>query len=882
MDTLRQVITKVVEASLDCEVDPMKVPQISSLQKQQENLTSIVRMTWSRIVNSHLNFPLELRECFCLYRERLTALGKQHLSDNLISASIFLRFLCPAILSPSLFNITQEYPDERASRNLTLIAKTLQTLANFTKFQGKENFMEFMNEFIELEQAQMKLFLKQISSPVTHDHRVLEYDKDIDMGKELSLLHTFLTEALIKISTTTTKPNSVSVNQQHHIEKLRLLLDEISVAQTQPNINIVHRLSIHSLVPSSPTTEVTSAPDSARLDDRHGYQSLQRNIFRYNDPTVSDDYKQMVPPPVSHISPPPDTPSTPRPSTLPRNTYLMGSARKPAVDLNTADDYVLFSALEHDDKPRDHCAMAHSYSYSHLGPSSPQNPSSPTHNFNHHHHFHNHTAWYNNRQVNGVGQVHQGNPIMANGNPEESLDISHEENDRNSAGEAEANMKGSQTSISQLSNVASSGYQSFAYSQSSSPVDPSITHHDAANNNAIVNNSTSSNSSSGGMHISPHMTPPQLTAPLAFNNPMYHLNAVTSSPRPVPHRGPRAGHHHHHHHHIHQSSQQHQSPVSSSLSSAHSVEDLPTTVPSITPSLPSTRGPQRTHSSSSEDSTSLACTPPSEHRVYKSAAPRTNPRCLPPGWGQPTLTATSTPDHHHSTSDLLGASQCRRNKNARRQSIEGGNGRRPRYQYDTDSSSDEQQTPQARVRPARPNHRVSETKTLEEYEKDILELSSAMEEMHHKLVAADGQVQSTGGVDGVDSVATTTLPVSPHITSITPTPQPSRHAHQTSQYPAGLQRMEPDVQENHMREILQKLQEQFRKEQVKMTELMSEKDALIQAQEDRINALDRTNTQLLMALEQIRELKLREPVEPHPQKEGSHLSDTSDYKSSSC
>lgn len=645
----------------------MKVPQISSLQKQQENLLSIVRMTWSRILNSHPYFPLELRECFCMYRERLATIGKQNLSDNLISASIFLRFLCPAILSPSLFNITQEYPDERTSRNLTLIAKTLQTLANFTKFQGKENFMEFMNEFIELEQSQMKSFLKQISSPANHDHRALEYDKDIDVGREMSLLHTFLTEALRKLSSSTSKTN-ISVSQQRFLDKLRQILDEISVAQTQPNINIVQQLSSHN-PPEIPISDPTS-PENGRMEDRLGYQSLQRNIFRYNDPTVSEEYRPVAPPPVNHLQLPPDTPSTPRPSTLPRNTYLMGSARKPAIDLNTADDYVLFSALEPDGKRREPSAIGHSYSYSHLAPGPAQN-TSPVHNHSHlhHHHFHNHAAWFtNNRQMfsghpqmNGHGQVHQNGHMVSNGNPEEPLDISREENDRNSTGETETNMKGSQTSISQLSNVASSGYQSFAYSQSSSPVDPSITHHDAANNNntnVAGNSSSTSSNNSGGMHVSPHMTP-QLTAPLAFNNPMYHLNAATSSPRPVPHRGVRLSHHHHHH--LHQSAQQQQSPVSSSLSSTHSVEDLQS-APMMAPSLSSARAPQRTHSSSSEDSTSLACTPPLEHRAFKSGAPRTNPRCLPPGWGQPTVVPGVAPDHHHSTSDLLGGAQCRRSK----------------------------------------------------------------------------------------------------------------------------------------------------------------------------------------------------------------------------
>ena len=232
-DTLQTVINELLSSEMDLEIDPVKVSNSYVLSMHQQNLTNMVRQVWSRIAKSHSYFPIQLQRCFYKIRQFLKHVGKPDLGDNLISSCIFLRYLCPTILAPSLFHLTSEYPNERANRNLTLIAKTLQTLANFTRYEGKENSMEFLNPLLEEESSAMRTFLRQISSPLAEDGWIPNLSIPVEkseLGRHLSCLHTILSENISTLSTT-------------KAARLRQLLDGINAILNRPSIPQLEEIS---------------------------------------------------------------------------------------------------------------------------------------------------------------------------------------------------------------------------------------------------------------------------------------------------------------------------------------------------------------------------------------------------------------------------------------------------------------------------------------------------------------------------------------------------------------------------------------------------------------------------------------------------------------
>lgn len=166
-DTLRDKICEINEFDPDCEVDPAKVHHAGGdLEQHWSRLLQITSEIWQCIVDSAHQLPTELRHILKYIR----AVAEDRYGDFLrtaaytsVSGFLFLRFICPAILSPKLFGLLPEHPRLRTQRTLTLVAKALQKMSNLSTFGKREEWMEPMNKFLTTQRPVFRDYIDRVS-----------------------------------------------------------------------------------------------------------------------------------------------------------------------------------------------------------------------------------------------------------------------------------------------------------------------------------------------------------------------------------------------------------------------------------------------------------------------------------------------------------------------------------------------------------------------------------------------------------------------------------------------------------------------------------------------------------------------------------------------
>jgi len=107
-DVLSECLRDIDESEPECEVDPSKVRNPEALQRNWRNLILLTESIWRAIVASASKCPAELRQVLRHIRscaeDRYGAFIR-NVSYSSVSAFLFLRLLCPAVLNPKLFGL---------------------------------------------------------------------------------------------------------------------------------------------------------------------------------------------------------------------------------------------------------------------------------------------------------------------------------------------------------------------------------------------------------------------------------------------------------------------------------------------------------------------------------------------------------------------------------------------------------------------------------------------------------------------------------------------------------------------------------------------------------------------------------------------------------
>jgi len=190
LNCLRPLIQIIIMSEKVCEVRDSKLKPEDNWIENQKNLLELFSAASAIIFSTVQKCPIPLRKIFRYIREEVRKVFTDpSVEYTAITGFLFLRFFVPAIMTPKLFGLADDYSTGNTERTFTLIATVLQKVANLQLFEPHESHFDSMNEILIAEHERLKKFLDQICTMEDHqqdnDTNILvnEIDQDVILAR---------------------------------------------------------------------------------------------------------------------------------------------------------------------------------------------------------------------------------------------------------------------------------------------------------------------------------------------------------------------------------------------------------------------------------------------------------------------------------------------------------------------------------------------------------------------------------------------------------------------------------------------------------------------------------------------------------------------------
>jgi len=166
-----------------------------NIKANHDKILEISQTFLDQVLSSASRVPIVFRELLYHTKERVDRVFP-NMTHAVIGGFVFLRFLCPAIVSPQKYGLVQKPLDNNSLRVCVLLTKLLQSVSNGVEFDGsKEDYMQRLNPFIKKNRLYVNVFFDNLTQIDFNNLEALKANSQINKAltkEELATTETFI------------------------------------------------------------------------------------------------------------------------------------------------------------------------------------------------------------------------------------------------------------------------------------------------------------------------------------------------------------------------------------------------------------------------------------------------------------------------------------------------------------------------------------------------------------------------------------------------------------------------------------------------------------------------------------------------------------------